>query len=93
VLSRSGAEVRLRPLGGRQTFFEVIRAAFNLIRVDRARLEHQFGMIARLAAEVPVRRLSYARRFSTLNAVVEAVLRDQARLNQQAVRSSSRPPG
>jgi hypothetical protein len=61
---------------------EVIRSAFNLIQVDRTRLENQFATATRLANEVPVRRLAYPRRLSSLNAVCEAVVADAAALSR-----------
>jgi hypothetical protein len=44
--------------------------------VDRARLARQFAFASRLAATVPVTRLSYPRSLSLLPAVCEAVLAD-----------------
>lgn len=64
---------------GQKAFLEITRAAFNLIQVDRARLARQFTMAARLATEVPIRRLSYPRRLESIGAVCEAVLADQER--------------
>lgn len=66
----------IEPLTGHKAFLEVIRAAFNLIQFDRRRLENQFAMATRLAAEVPLRRLTYPRKLSSLDAVCEAVLTD-----------------
>lgn len=68
--------IRVRAVTGQKAFLEITRAAFNLIQVDRARLASQFTMAARLAGDVPIRRLSYPRRLASLGAVCEAVLAD-----------------
>lgn len=73
------ARVRIAPLVGPKAFFEVTRSAFNLIHVDRSRLENHFTMAARLVSEVPVRRLAYPRRLDSIGAVCDAVLNDLAR--------------
>jgi hypothetical protein len=77
VLARSRHGISVRTLRGRDAFLEVIRSAFNLIRLDKARLQNQFAVTAQLVADVPVRRLSYPRRLASLNAVCSAVLRDR----------------
>jgi hypothetical protein len=77
--SRRLARVTLTPLTGQRAFLQVIRAAFNLIAVDRSRLEKQFGMAADLAKAVPVTRLSYPRTLSRLDDVCEAILARQRR--------------
>ena len=71
--------IRVSAVTGQKAFLEVTRAAFNLIQVDRARLARQFTMAARLAADVPIRRLSYRRRLASIGAVCEAVLADHER--------------
>jgi hypothetical protein len=68
--------VRVRPVTGQQAFLEVTRATFNLIQVDRARLAHQFTMAARLASDVPIRRLFYPRRLPAIGDVCDALLAD-----------------
>jgi hypothetical protein len=72
--SRRASRVILTPLTGQRAFLEVIRSAFNLIQVDRARLEHQFRMAATLSTVVPVARLTYPRKLSRLDEVCEAIL-------------------
>ncbi len=72
--------VRVSTVAGQRAFLEITRAAFNLIQVDRARLERQFRMATRLAGDVPVRRLSYPRRLSALDKVCDAVIADAAGL-------------
>lgn len=62
------------PLKTPRAFLEVIRSAFNLIQVDRARLANQFAMAALLSREVPLFRLAYPRRLASLDAVCAAVL-------------------
>lgn len=76
---RRPVRVRITPLSARQAFLAVIRAAFNLIQVDQRRLENQFRVATRLAAEVPVRRLAYPRELSAIGAVCDAVLADAAK--------------
>lgn len=68
--------IGVTPVEGQAAFLEIVRAAFNLIRVDRARLANQFAIASRLAGEVPMRRLAYPRRLSLLNAVCDAVIAD-----------------
>jgi len=72
--SRRAARVTLTPLTGQRAFLEVIRSTFNLIQVDKARLENQFGMAADLVKVVPVTRLTYPRRLSRLEEVCEVIL-------------------
>jgi hypothetical protein len=62
---------RVEPLAGRDAFFEIVRAAFNLMVVDRDRQARQFAFASRLAREVPVRRLTYPRRLTALPAVCD----------------------
>jgi hypothetical protein len=72
--------IRIRAVKGQKAFLAVTRAAFNLIQIDRERLARQFAMAARLAVDVPIRRLSYPRRLTSIGAVCEAVLADQERM-------------
>ncbi len=71
------AHVKIAPLRGPKAFLEVTRSAFNLVQVDRARLENHFTMAARLASDVPLRRLTYPRTLDSLGAVCDAVLKDR----------------
>ena len=75
--SRRASRVTLTPLQGRRAFLEVIRSAFNLIQVDKARLENQFRMATGLVNVVPVTRLTYPRKLSRLADVCEALLADR----------------
>ena len=68
--------IDITPLGGQQAFIEIIQAAFNLLQIDRARLENHFGMATQLVRDVPLRRLTYPRKFASLDAVCGAVLDD-----------------
>lgn len=77
VLSR-GRSVRIRPLTPATAFLEVVRDAFNTVRMDRERLAGQFDFARRLATTARVRRLSYPRRLAVLDAVREAILADLA---------------
>jgi hypothetical protein len=69
-------QVTIRTLSGGEAFMETVRAAFNLLVLEKARLANQFDLAARLVAGVPLRRLHYPRRLSMLPAVCDAVLAD-----------------
>jgi HPr Serine kinase C-terminal domain len=72
--------VTVEPVSGRDAFLEVIRAAFNLILLERGRYANQFAFATRLVALVPVRRLIYPRDLSVLPVVCRTVLADLASL-------------
>ena len=76
--SRQGPQVQIEHLSGKAAFLEVLRAAFNPVIVEKARLAHQFAFTSRLVASVPVRELRYPRSLSALPAVGDAVLADLA---------------
>jgi hypothetical protein len=83
VLSSAGRRrraggVRITPLAGHHAVIEVIRAAFNLLDLDRDRLAAHFDFAGRVAGAVPVRRLTYPRRLSSLAAVCDRVVADLA---------------
>ena len=85
VLPRPGrrpARIGITALEGEKAFLEITRAAFNLIRVDRARLTSQFTTATRLVRDVPLRRLAYPRRLSRLDDVCNAVIADTAVLRR-----------
>lgn len=73
---RSCTSVTIEPLAAAEAFLEVIRAAFNLQVTDRPRLANQFAFAERMAASVPIRRLTYRRSLAALPAVCDAVLAD-----------------
>jgi hypothetical protein len=78
---RSADQITVEPLSGGEAFLEVIRSAFNLLVLGRERYANQFHLATRVVAQVPVRRLTYARDFSLLPAVCETILAEhQARL-------------
>jgi hypothetical protein len=77
---RDGSAVAIEPLGGRDALLEIVRAAFNLIVLDRTRHANQFSFATTLSADVPVRRLTYPRDLSILPTVCESVLADAAAL-------------
>lgn len=62
----------------REAFFEIIRAAFNLMVLERERFANQFQFAIRLTAAVPVKRLRFRRQWSALPSVCDAVLADLA---------------
>jgi hypothetical protein len=70
------SRVRIAPLCGPAAFLALTRSAFNLIQTDRQRLANHFAIAARLAAEVPLKRLVYPRRLDSLDMVCTAVLED-----------------
>jgi hypothetical protein len=72
------ARVTIESLSGREAFLEVVRAAFNLLVLKKARLTNQFEFAGRLIAGVPIRRLAYPRKLSLLPVVCDAVLADLA---------------
>jgi hypothetical protein len=79
---RAQARINVAPLDGQQAFLALVRSAFNLIQVDRARLANQFDVATRLVRDVPMRRLTYRRRLSLLNFVCDAVIADMATLKR-----------
>jgi hypothetical protein len=76
------AQIGITALEGQTAFLEIIRAAFNLIRVDRERLTRQFTVASRLVRDVPIRKLVYPHRLSLLHDVCEAVIADTAVLRR-----------
>ena len=70
------ARIAIAPLHGEAAFLEVIRATFNLIRLDRARLANHFTIASRLAGDIPIRRLTFPRGLRLLGGVCEAVIAD-----------------
>lgn len=81
--------VAIAPLGGEEAFLEVIRAAFNLIRVDRPRLANQFEMASQLVHDIPMRRLGYPRTLRRLGDVCEAVIADAEALRRPQSRTGT----
>jgi hypothetical protein len=95
--SRARAQTRIsvKPVEGQKAFLALVRSAFNLIQIDRARLANQFDVATRLVRDVPIRRLTYRRRLSHLERVCDAVIADVATLRlpqTQIVRESARSP-
>jgi hypothetical protein len=72
--------IAVSALEGQRAFLAIVRAAFNLIRVDRERLRSQFTAASQLARDVPLRTLRYPRRLSLLGDVCGAVIADAANL-------------
>ncbi|HEY3065315.1 MAG TPA: hypothetical protein VGL09_05955 [Methylomirabilota bacterium] len=70
--------VAIEPLSPRAAFVELVRATFNTLVRDPARLARQFELAARLAVAVPVKRLSFPRGLHRLRAVRAAVEVDLA---------------
>ena len=67
---------RIEPLSRKEAFLEVIRAAFNLIVIDKRRLGTQFALADQLSSSVPIRRLVYPLTFAALPEACDAVLAD-----------------
>ena len=86
-----GESARRRPspfieeLYGSEAFLEIIRGAFNLLVAGRQRLTNQFAFATRLVETVPIRRITYPRRFSALPAVCDAILDDRPLRAHRAV--------
>ena len=73
---------RIEPLSRKEAFLEVIRAAFNLIVIDKRRLTTQFALADQLSSSVPIGRLVYPRTFAALPEACDAVLADLQRLER-----------
>ena len=73
---RTAGRIEIAPLSAGAACLELIRNTFNTIVLDRARLARQFAFASRVAAAVPVRRLTYPRSLPRLPEVCEAVLAD-----------------
>ena len=71
---------RIRPLGGREAFLEVVRSTFNLLVLREERLAGQFRFARNITATVPIRQLAYPRDLSQLPEVCNVVLGDLATL-------------
>jgi hypothetical protein len=72
------SQVSVEPLIGAEALLEVVRGAFNLVVLDRDRLEQQFRFAGEVTRTVGLRRLSYSRRLSALPDVCDAVAADLA---------------
>ena len=81
------ARITITSLRGKDAFLEVLRATFNLIRVDRARLANHFAIASRLAADIPIRRLAFPRGLRLLGGVCEAVIADATALRRPQSRT------
>ena len=68
--------VTIRRLSARRAFLEIVRSTFNMAVIDAGRLERQFQLASDLALAVPVKMLSYPRKFSMLAAARTAILKD-----------------
>jgi hypothetical protein len=77
--SRGSTLPKIERLSGREAFFEIVRAAFNPVVVERPRLTNHFRFATRLLTTARICRLTYSRRFSSLPAVCDAVLSDVSR--------------
>lgn len=79
--SPAPASIGIEPVQGAAAFLEITRAAFNLQVLDAPRLANQFAFAERIAADIPVRRLTYARSLDLLPAVCDAILADASELS------------
>ena len=86
---RRPTRIGITALEGAKAFLEITRAAFNLIRVDRARLTSQFNTATRLVRDVPLRRLAYPLNLSRLDDVCNAVIADTAVLRRWQPRTGN----
>ncbi len=62
-------DITIETLGPRDAFHTLLRHTFNYLHRDRDRLQRLFDEAADLSGRVPVKRLSYPRRFSVLPAL------------------------
>jgi hypothetical protein len=76
--TRARRAVTIRRLSPRRAFVELLRASFNVVVVEPARLARQFELAAWLSTSVPIKRLSFPRTLASLAAVREAVEADLA---------------
>jgi hypothetical protein len=81
--------ITITPLRGEDAFLEVLRAAFNLIRVDRARLANHFAIASKLAGDIPIRRLAFPRGIRRLGGVCDAVVADATALRRTQSRTGT----
>lgn len=73
---RAPSALRIRRITRRQAFMEMVRNTFNMAITDGSRLERQFAMASALTATIPIKSLSYPRRFELLSAARDAILDD-----------------
>ena len=73
---RTPPRVAIRNLSRRSAFIELIRNTFNMAATDPARLERQFALATQLEMDVPIKSLSYPRKFGMLKDAREAILAD-----------------
>jgi hypothetical protein len=71
--------IRIDEMSSRQAFVALVANTFNYLIVGADRLHRQFHETARLAGAVPVKKLIYPRRHSSLPLVYEAILADLSR--------------
>ena len=81
--AQNGARVHLVSLSATQSFFELLRATFNIRLVGQDRLHRQFRAAQQWAARIPVRRLAYPRTLGTLEQVRQAILSDVRSENRE----------
>jgi hypothetical protein len=74
--SRHSARVEIRELAPAEALIGLVKAAYRFDLTDTAMLKRQFHFLARVAAQVPVKRLVMPDDFSALADVRQAVLRD-----------------
>jgi len=86
---KGSARITITPLRGEDAFLEVLRAAFNLIRVDRARLANHFAIASKLAGDIPIRRLAFPRGIRRLGGVCDAVIADATALRRTQSRTGT----
>lgn len=76
---RPRSRISIRAISQKNAALELLRNTFNTMVVEPERLERQLQHAARVAAAVPIRRLSYPRKLSALPAVRERILADLSR--------------
>jgi hypothetical protein len=75
----STSKVSIRRVYGRASFLPLIQNTFNNSVLAQSRIKQQFAFASRLVRIVPIKRMSYPKRFDMLPVVIDAILTDVAR--------------
>ena len=70
------ARVSIRRLTQRQACMELVTNTFNMAVTDSGRLQRQLSLAGAVAAQVPIKRISYPRIAPMLAAARDAILAD-----------------
>jgi hypothetical protein len=75
-VAQDSRRVSIRRLSPRRAFIELVRNTFNMAVTDPQRLERQFLLASLLALDVPVKSVSYPRKYRMLAPARDAILED-----------------